>query len=114
MAHGQQKARQPEFIVGESYGGFRAPKLARRLQDEEGIGVEGLVLISPVLDFGWFEGTNNPLTFVTRLPSQAAAAKGLAGQDGRAALGEVEAYAAGLISRFAARRTRSPGALPHH
>ncbi len=101
----------PKFIVGESYGGFRAPKLARRLQDEEGIGVEGLVLISPVLDFGWFEGTNNPLTFVTRLPSQAAAAKGLAGQDGRAALGEVEAYAAGPYLTDLLRGERDPQAL---
>jgi carboxypeptidase C (cathepsin A) len=85
----------PKFIVGESYGGFRAPKLARRLQDEEGIGVAGLVLISPVLDFGWFEGANNPLTFATRLPSQTAVARGLTGPEGRAALSDVEAYAAG-------------------
>ena len=81
-----------KFIVGESYGGFRAPKLARRLQDEEGIGIEGLVLISSVLDFGCFEGANNPLTFATRLP---AVARRLAGPEGRAALSDVEAYAAG-------------------
>ncbi len=71
-----KRLESPKFIVGESYGGFRGPKLARRLQDVEGIGIEGLVLISPVLDFAWFEGVNNPLTFVTRLPSQAAAARG--------------------------------------
>ena len=84
-----------KFIVGESYGGFRAPKLVRRLQDAEGIGISGLVLISPVLDFGWFEGANNPLTFATRLPSQTAVARGLTGPEGRAALSDVEAYAAG-------------------
>ncbi|HUZ91459.1 MAG TPA: peptidase S10, partial [Methylocella sp.] len=106
-----KRLASPKFIVGESYGGFRAPKLARRLQDEEGIGVEGLVLISPVLDFGWFEGANNPLTFVTRLPSQTAAAKGLAGQDGRAALGEVEAYAAGPYLTDLLRGERDPQAL---
>src|SRR6202023_761384 len=48
-----KRLASPKFLVGESYGGFRAPKLARRLQDDEGIGVAGLVLISPVLDFGW-------------------------------------------------------------
>ena len=101
----------PKFIVGESYGGFRAPKLARRLQDEEGIGVEGLVLISPVLDFAWFEGANNPLTFATRLPSQAAAARGLAGQDGRAALADVEAYAAGPYVADLLRGERDSQAL---
>ena len=107
-----KRLASPKFIVGESYGGFRAPKLARRLQDEEGIGVEGLVLISPVLDFGWFEGINNPMTFVTRLPSQAAAAaKGLAGQEGRAPLAEVEAYAAGPYLDDLLRGERDPPAL---
>ncbi len=101
----------PKFITGESYGGFRAPKLARRLQGEEGIGVEGLVLISPVLDFGWFEGVNNPLLFATRLPSQAAAARGLAGQDPRAALSDVEAYAAGPYLVDLLRGERDPQAL---
>ena len=32
----------PKFIVGESYGGFRAPKLARRLEQIDGIGIDGL------------------------------------------------------------------------
>jgi carboxypeptidase C (cathepsin A) len=101
----------PKFIVGESYGGFRAPKLARRLQDEEGIGVAGLVLISPVLDFGWFEGANNPLTFATRLPSQTAVARGLVGPEGRAALSDVEAYAAGPYLADLLRGERDSQAL---
>ncbi len=84
----------PKFIVGESYGGFRGPKLARRLSESEGVGINGLVLISPVLDFAWFNG-NNPLTYAGRLPSFAAAARGLAGLDGRKQLADVEAYAAG-------------------
>ncbi len=85
----------PKFIVGESYGGFRAPQLARRLTDAEGIGVNGIIMISPVLDFGWFNGTNNPLVFVTRLPSLTAAARHLSGLDPRKKLADVEAYAAG-------------------
>ncbi|MGH6835831.1 MAG: S10 family peptidase [Methylocella sp.] len=101
----------PKFIVGESYGGFRAPKLARRLQDKEGIGVSGLVLISPVLDFGWFEGTNNPLPFATRLPSQTAVARGLAGPEGRAALADVEAYAVGPYLADLLRGERDSQAL---
>jgi carboxypeptidase C (cathepsin A) len=105
-----KRLASPKFIVGESYGGFRVPKLARRLQDEEGIGIKGLVLISPVLDFGWFEGVNNPLSFATRLPSQAAA-KGLAGPGGRDALSEVEAYAAGPYLADLLRGERDPDAL---
>lgn len=106
-----KRLESPKFIVGESYGGFRGPKLARRLQDEEGIGVEGLVLISPVLDFAWFEGANNPLIFVTRLPSQAAAARGLEGADGRAGLADVEAYASGPYLADLLRGERDPQAL---
>jgi carboxypeptidase C (cathepsin A) len=89
------RLESPKFIAGESYGGFRAPKLARRLTDVEGIGVNGLVILSPVLDFGWFNSANNPLTFATHLPSMTAAARDLTGPQARAKLADVEAYAAG-------------------
>ncbi|SFK24186.1 S10 family peptidase [Methylocapsa palsarum] len=101
----------PKFIVGESYGGFRGPKLARRLQDGEGVGIRGLVLISPVLDFSWFESANNPLTYVTRLPSQAAAVRKLDATDGRSALADVEAYAEGPYLLDLLRGERDPAAL---
>ncbi|MEJ0092553.1 MAG: peptidase S10 [Methylocella sp.] len=106
-----KRLESPKFIVGESYGGFRAPKLARQLQDKEGVGVEGLVLISPVLDFGWFEGANNPMTYVTRLPSQAAAARDPDKGASRADLADVEAYAAGPYLEDLLRGERDPAAL---
>jgi carboxypeptidase C (cathepsin A) len=87
----------PKFIAGESYGGFRAPKLARTLQSSQGIGISGLVLISPALDLGWRgHGRHAPLAWVARLPSMAATkleAKG--GPFDREALREAEQYAAG-------------------
>jgi carboxypeptidase C (cathepsin A) len=106
-----KRLESPKFIVGESYGGFRAPKLARRLQDQEGVGVSGIVMISPVIDFSWFEGANNPLTFATRLPSQAAAARGLEGADGREKLADVETYAAGPYMTDLLRGESDPAAL---
>ena len=54
-----QRLASPKFIVGESYGGFRGPLLAKALADEQGVGVSGLVLISPVLDFGAYVGGPN-------------------------------------------------------
>ena len=67
-----EKLDCPKFLVGETYGGFRAPKVARALQERENIGVNGLILLSPALDFGWIEGRNNPLLDAARLPSLAA------------------------------------------
>ena len=81
----------PKFIVGESYGGFRAPKIAHALQQTENIGVNGIAMLSPVIDFSWFEGTT-PLTRVALLPAMTAVARGTTD---RAKLADVEAYATG-------------------
>uniref|UniRef100_UPI001FED805E S10 family peptidase n=1 Tax=Beijerinckia sp. L45 TaxID=1641855 RepID=UPI001FED805E len=83
----------PKFIVGESYGGFRAPKLAHRLESTEGIGIKGLVMISPVIDFTWFQNPSNPMIYAARLPSLVAAARDIKGPDPRSKLQAVEAYA---------------------
>lgn len=106
-----KRLESPKFIVGESYGGFRAPKLAYQLEDNEGIGIKGLVMISPVLDFAWFDGDNNPLTYATRLPSFAAAARDLTGPDPRQQLADVEAYASGPYIVDLLRGERDPAAL---
>ena len=86
----------PKFLLGESYGGFRAPLIAGKLQSDIGIGMSGLVLLSPVLDFGWLsEPRWKAMDFVARLPSFAAAARERDGPVTRAGLAEVERYAAG-------------------
>ena len=101
----------PKFIAGESYGGFRGPKLARRLQDVDGVGIQGMILISPVFDFDWFEAPNNPLTWVSRLPSLVAAAHNMSGLDGRTALRDVEAYAVGDYLHDLLAGERDPAAI---
>jgi carboxypeptidase C (cathepsin A) len=91
----EREGRQasPKILVGESYGGFRVPKLARALQSEQGVGVRGLVMVSPVLDFGWrFQNRHTPLRWIAELPSMTAAARG--GTITRESLADVEAYAA--------------------
>jgi carboxypeptidase C (cathepsin A) len=47
----RDRQRSPAYFVGASYGGFRAPLLARKLQTETHKGFNGLILISPALDF---------------------------------------------------------------
>lgn len=89
-AHG--RLASPKFLVGESYGGFRCVKLAGALREHENIGVEGLFLISPALDFSWLLSGGNPLLRAALLPSLAAVARNA---KGRADVADAEAYAAG-------------------
>ncbi len=41
----------PVAIAGESYGGFRTAKLARRLQEKHGVGLIAAIAISPALEW---------------------------------------------------------------
>ena len=87
----------PVFLVGESYGGFRAGLLAERLL-AGGIAVRGAILISPALEFSMLR--NNPYALLPEalaLPSIAATHLEL--RDGAtgplAALADVERFARG-------------------
>ncbi|MHB2209586.1 S10 family peptidase [Methylobacterium sp. CM6257] len=98
----------PKFYVGESYGGFRGPLIAEKLQQEIGVGLSGMVLLSPVLDFGWLETPRtNPWGYVLKLPSLAASALERAGTvPTPALLGDAEAYASGA---YLADLLKGPG-----
>ncbi|WP_375462421.1 S10 family peptidase [uncultured Methylobacterium sp.] len=87
----------PKFYVGESYGGFRGPLIASKLQEDIGVGLSGLVLLSPVLDFATLQQSRaNPWGNVIRLPSYAAGALERAGKPPtRETMAETEAYATG-------------------
>jgi carboxypeptidase C (cathepsin A) len=84
----------PKFIAGESYGGIRGPKIVRNLQTLQGVGVKGLILVSPVLDFREFSGSSI-LQFVWSLPTMAAVAREVKGPVSRADMADVERYARG-------------------
>ena len=65
----------PTFIAGESYGGFRVARMLQRLQQQDGVGLCGAILISPALDFASLGGSDyDILPWVDRLPTMAAAA----------------------------------------
>lgn len=84
----------PKYVAGESYGGIRGPKVVRQLQLQHGVGVRGLILVSPLLDFREFTGTSL-LQYVATLPSYVAVAREAKGSVTRADLADVEAYARG-------------------
>jgi carboxypeptidase C (cathepsin A) len=68
------RANSPKYLLGESYGGFRAAKTARALQRDQGIAVSGIVMLSPLLE-GWltFGDDGSALQSALKLPSLAAA-----------------------------------------
>ena len=84
----------PKFVAGESYGGIRGPKIVRNLQHQQGIGVKGLILISPLFDFREFGGSSL-LQYVVSLPTMAAVARQAKGAVTRAEMADVELYASG-------------------
>lgn len=87
----------PKGLVGESYGGFRVPKVARSLQSQHGVGVSAIMMISPVLDFApMADSALVPLGAAARLPSLAAVAMTQRGETpDRLLLQAAEAYASG-------------------
>jgi carboxypeptidase C (cathepsin A) len=65
----------PKFLAGESYGTTRAGGLAHHLQTRHGLYLNGLILISAVLDFSSiFFNNGNDLPYATFLPTYAAIA----------------------------------------
>jgi carboxypeptidase C (cathepsin A) len=65
----------PKFLIGESYGTTRAAGLTAHLQDKCGMYLNGLMLVSSVLDFQTIRFTaGNDLPYIMYLPSYAATA----------------------------------------
>jgi carboxypeptidase C (cathepsin A) len=65
----------PKFLCGESYGVFRAAGLADHLRGHYGMYLNGLILVSGVLDFATISGdTGNDLPYPLILPAYTAAA----------------------------------------
>ncbi|MGC9522123.1 MAG: S10 family peptidase [Anaerolineae bacterium] len=98
-----QRWASPKFLIGESYGTTRASGLSSHLQQELGMYVNGIMLISAILNFQTARfDLGNDLPYVLFLPTYAASAwyhkrlpedlQALSLED---FLREVEAYAAG-------------------
>lgn len=69
-----RRSASPKFILGESYGGYRSVKVARALQREQGVLVNGIVMVSPFTEGRLMFGADRfALVAALRLPSLAAA-----------------------------------------
>ena len=72
VKNGRMDARK--YLVGESYGGFRGPRITDYLQTQLGVAMSGVVLVSPYLDPGAFDDGNvSPLPWMLTLPAITAA-----------------------------------------
>jgi len=93
----------PKFLIGESYGTTRAAGLSGHLQNEIGMYLNGIMLVSSVLNFQSIRfDLGNDMPYILFLPTYAAAAwfhkrlpEDLQQQDLRAVLTEVKAFAEG-------------------
>ncbi len=93
----------PKFLAGESYGTTRAAGLSEYLLEHDGIALNGIVLISSVLNFQVIEpSAGNELPFALYVPSYTAAAwyhkklaPDLQSQDLPKLLAEVKSWAMG-------------------
>jgi carboxypeptidase C (cathepsin A) len=87
----------PKYITGESYGGYRVPRITYFLQTQLGVGINGMVMVSPYLEPPMDQAPNfSPMPWVTTLPSMAAANYERQGKAlSPAQMKEVEDYARG-------------------
>ena len=82
-----------KYLVGESYGGFRGPRITYFLQTQLGVAMNGVVLVSPYLDPGAsLNGDLSPLPWMLTLPSIAAANLERQGKLTDAAMGQIVTY----------------------
>jgi carboxypeptidase C (cathepsin A) len=93
----------PKFLIGESYGTTRAGGLSGYLQERHGMFLNGIMLVSSILQFGTVEAEpGNDLPYILYLPTYTATAwyhrklpADLQRKPLRAVLDEAEAFAMG-------------------
>ena len=72
VKNGRLQSRK--YLIGESYGGYRGPRVTHFLQAQLGVAMNGVVLVSPYLN-PWIDGNGeiSPLPWMMSLPSITAA-----------------------------------------
>ena len=88
------RTASPKYLLAESYGGLRAAKVARILQQDQGVILSGITMVSPLIEANMLFGNRgNPLLAALRLPSFAAAELARKGTFSPDKLPEIEQFA---------------------
>ena len=90
------RLQSQKHLVGESYSGYRAPRILEYLQTRLGTPFDGLVLLSPLMNQDQSKDLDvlpNPVPWIGTLPTAVAAQLERNGQLSAAALAPIEQYA---------------------
>ena len=102
-----------KYLVGESYGGYRVPRMTHYLQTQLGVAMNGVVLVSPYLNPALNEnGDVSPVPWMLTLPSIAAAHLEREDKLTTEAMASVVAYTRGEYVTDLLKGRSDPAALP--
>lgn len=111
VKYGRMASRK--YLVGESYGGFRGPRITHYLQTQIGVAMSGVVLVSPYLNPAIDEnGELSPLPWMLTLPSITAAHLEREHKLTPEAMAPVIAYTRGEYATDLMKGRSDPQALP--
>jgi carboxypeptidase C (cathepsin A) len=113
-----ERWRSPKFLAGESYGTTRSAGLSRYLQEKLNVYLNGIVLVSSILNFGTARfDVGNDLPYPLFLPTYTATAwyhkklpADLQGMDVQKAVAEAEGFASGEYTLALMRGNDLPAA----
>ncbi len=105
------RMESPKYITGESYGGFRGPRITYYLQTQLGVAMNGMVLVSPYLDpLAWSDEFTSPMAWMTTLSSIAAAHLEREGKLSAANMAPIIAYTRGEYAETLMKGRSDPAA----
>ena len=99
-----------KYLVGESYGGYRGPRITHYLQAQLGVAMNGVVLVSPYLNPQFGDGNLSPIPWMITLPSITAAHLEAQGKLTPEAMRDVVAYTRGDYAAALLKGRSDPGA----
>ncbi|MBV9303856.1 MAG: peptidase S10 [Acidobacteriaceae bacterium] len=101
-----------KYIVGESYGGYRGPRLVQYLQSKIGVAINGLILVSPALMPDGGSRDLSPIPWMLTLPSIVAANYERHDKLTAENMAPVIEYTRGEYATDLLKGTSDPGATP--